>query len=69
MLDSIYGGIGFQLHYKRQQHFHKAWCASCKSDWNIIVVNVSKYLDKKFYNNRQDCAEIQYIYSCVIVDT
>ncbi|MBA42419.1 MAG: hypothetical protein CMF62_00230 [Magnetococcales bacterium] len=60
---SYYGSIGFQLHFDRNIKFPSKWCWSCVNDWNIIVLETSK-----FTTNPSKDPKIKTVWSCTIVD-
>ena len=43
--DSSYTGIGFQFHFDYTLASAGIWCWSCKNDWSLIVLDISKYRD------------------------
>jgi hypothetical protein len=63
-LDSYYASIGFQLHFKEKQPFPDEWCWSCENDYDLIVVNVSKYTDMISKD-----PNIKSVWSCTVVST
>jgi hypothetical protein len=64
MLDSYYASIGFQLHFNEEMQFPGEWCWSCDNDYNLIVVDVSKYT-----NEISKDPSIKSVWSCTVVST
>lgn len=64
MLDSYYASIGFQLHFTEKQDFPEEWCWSCENDYDLIVVNVSKFTDQISKD-----PNIKSVLSCTVVAT
>ena len=61
--NTYYIGFGFQLHFYEEVNFPEQWCWSCQGDWNVIILPVSKWLNK-FSNDKK----IKTVWSCCIVD-
>jgi hypothetical protein len=62
-LTSYYGSIGFQLHFDKEVPYPKDWCWSCANDWNIIILETSRFM-KNFSKD----PKIKSVWSCTIVD-
>lgn len=60
---SYYDGIGFQLHFNYNIEYPDNWCWSCINDWNIIIIDASKYLQTFTKDNT-----IKKVWTCVIID-
>jgi hypothetical protein len=61
--NTYYIGFGFQLHFFDNIKFPEKWCWSCGSDWNVIILPVSQWLDNKTKNKN-----VEAVWSCCIVD-
>ena len=61
--NTYYIGFGFQLHFFDNIKFPEKWCWSCGSDWNVIILPVSQWLDNKTKNKN-----VKAVWSCCIVD-
>lgn len=64
MIDSYYASIGFQLHFTKKMKFPKEWCWSCDNDYNLIVIDISK-----FTNVISKDPIIKSVWSCTVVST
>lgn len=60
---SYYASIGFQLHFDEEVKYGDEWCWSCKGEWNIIILPMSKYLDT-FSKDKT----IKTVWSCTLID-
>ena len=60
---SYYASIGFQLHFDKCVKYSDEWCWSCKGEWNIIILPMSKYLD-----NFSKDSTIKTVWSCTLID-
>jgi len=61
---SHYYSFGFQLHFDKKIKYKSDWCASCMGDWNIIMLEDSKYQT----NGASKDKSIISVLSCTIVD-
>ena len=62
-LQSCYYSIGFQLHFDKNFKMSKEWCNSCFTEWNIITIQTSEYIDE-FSKDLQ----IQNVISGTLID-
>mgnify|MGYP000689232694 FL=1 len=61
---SHYSSFGFQLHFDKKIKYKTDWCSSCMGDWNIIILEESKYQT----NGATHDESIVSVLSCTIVD-
>lgn len=61
---SHYSSFGFQLHFDKKIKYKQNWCSSCFGDWNIIMMEESKYQT----NGATHDKSILSVLSCTIVD-
>ena len=61
--ETYYSGFGFQIHFKEKIKFPKEWCWSCTSDWSIIILPVSNWLNQVSRDQN-----INTVWSCCIID-
>ena len=61
--NTFYNGFGFQLHFKEKLKFPNMWCWSCVSEWTVILLPVSNWLNEISKNK-----DIKTVWSCCIVD-
>lgn len=60
---TYYSSIGFQLHYKDKVEFPTEWNWSIRTDWSIIILPVSNWLNKPSKD-----PSIETVWSCCIID-
>lgn len=58
-----YDSIGFQLHWRDRVEFPTEWNWSIRTDWSIIILPVSNWLDKPSKDSK-----INTVWSCCIID-
>ena len=63
--NTYYSSFGFQLHFYTKVKFPNQWCWSCDGDWNIIILPVTKWLNKSSISLDNT---IKTIWSCCVVN-
>lgn len=61
--DTHYNGFGFQLHFKEKVPMPNEWCWSCLTDWCIITLPISDWVEE-FSKDPY----VKMVWSCCIID-